>query len=83
MKKITVSDIMMLMSYAAHALAFEMDDDSFIQFVNNDTGAHYRMKDGKILLGGEYTELTLAQFNNLTVVSIEYNNNHCELWIEG
>lgn len=52
---ITLLALLTLMPYAG---LFELEEDNFIQIVDSDTGAHYRVESGVLLLGGDPADLT-------------------------
>lgn len=47
---ITLLALLRLMPYAG---LFDLEEDNFLQIVDSDTGAHYRVKSDVLLLGGD------------------------------
>lgn len=45
--------LLALLTLIPYAGLFELEEDNFIQIVDSDTGAHYRVKSGVLLLGGD------------------------------
>lgn len=69
----TLKNILDLMSYAA----LDFDFDSFIQIVDYSTGAHYRMNEESLLLGGNPVFCTVDDLLKLPVKCIEYIDDQC------
>lgn len=77
---ITLLALLMLMPYAG---LFELEEDNFIQIVDSDTGAHYRVKSGVLLLGGDPCGLTESDLLKLEVTCVEYEDDHCIISVKG
>ena len=77
---ITLLALLMLMPYAGF---FELEEDNFIQIVDSDTGAHYRVKSGVLLLGGDPCGLTESDLLKLEVTCVEYEDDHCIISVKG
>lgn len=70
----TLKNILDLMPYAA----LDFDFDSFVQIVDNYTGAHYRMNEkNELLLGGNPVLCSMDEFLKLPVKCIEYIDDQC------
>ena len=74
---ISLLALLTLMPYAG---LFELEEDNFIQIVDSDTGAHYRVKSGVLLLGGDPCGSELLK---LEVTCVEYENDHCVISVKG
>ena len=84
---ITLNALLRLMPYAG---LFDLEEDNFLQIVDSDTGAHYRVKSDVLLLGGnpcgfdrsELLELEVDLYK-LEVTCVEYEDDHCVISVKG
>lgn len=77
---ITLLALLTLMPYAG---LFELEEDNFIQIVDSDTGAHYRVESGVLLLGGDPCGFDRSKLLKLEVTCIEYIDDRCVISVKG
>lgn len=77
---ITLNVLLRLMPYAG---LFDLEEDNFLQIVDSDTGAHYRVKSDVLLLGGEPVEFKMSDLYKLEVTCVEYEDDHCVISVKG
>ena len=77
---ITLLALLTLMPYAG---LFELEEDNFIQIVDSDTGAHYRVKSGVLLLGGDPCGCDRSELLKLEVTCVDSENDHCVISVKG
>ena len=78
---ITLNALLRLMPYTG---LFDLDPDCFLQVVDSETGAHYRMNsDDILLLGGEPVEVKMSDLLKLEVTCVEYVDDHCVISVKG
>jgi hypothetical protein len=77
---ITLLALLTLMPYAG---LFELEEDNFIQIVDSDTDAHYRVESGVLLLGGDPCGFDRSKLLKLEVTCIEYIDDHCVISVKG
>lgn len=77
---ITLLALLTLMPYAG---LFELEEDNFIQIVDSDTGAHYRVESGVLLLGGGPCGFDRSELLKLEVTCIEYIDDRCVISVKG
>lgn len=78
---ITLNALLQLMPYAA--ILPDLDEYCFIQIEDNETGAHYRIKSGVLLLGGDPCGFTKSDLLKLEVACVEYVDDHCVISVKG
>ena len=62
---------------------FDLEEDNFLQIVDNDTGAHYRVKSDVLLLGGNPCGFGKFDLYKLEVTCVEYIDDHCVISVKG
>lgn len=77
---ITLLALLTLMPYVG---LFELEEDNFIQIVDSDTGAHYRVESGVLLLGGDPCGFDRSELLKLEVTCIEYIDDRCVISVKG
>ena len=77
---ITLLALLRLMPYAG---LFDLEEDNFLQIVDSDTGAHYRVKSGVLLLGGDSCGFGKSDLLKLEVTCVEYVDDHCVISVKG
>ena len=77
---ITLLALLRLMPYAG---LFDLEEDNFLQIVDSDTGAHYRVKSDVLLLGGDPCGFGKPDLLKLKVTCVEYVDNHCVISVKG
>ena len=77
---ITLNALLRLMPYAG---LFDLEEDNFLQIVDSDTGAHYRVKSDELLLGGEPVKFKMSDLYKLEVTCVEYEDDHCVISVKG
>lgn len=77
---ITLLALLTLMPYVG---LFELEEDNFIQIVDSDTGAHYRVESGVLLLGGNPCGFDRSELLKLEVTCIEYIDDRCVISVKG
>lgn len=77
---ITLLALLRLMPYTG---LFDLEEDNFLQIVDNDTGAHYRVKSDILLLGGDPCGFDKFDLYKLEVTCVEYEDNHCVISVKG
>lgn len=77
---ITLLALLRLMPYAG---LFDLEEDNFLQIVDSDTGAHYRVKSDELLLGGEPCGFGKFDLYKLEVTCVEYEDDHCVISVKG
>lgn len=55
--------------------------DSFIQVLDQETSAHYRMTPNGIALGGELIPILLCDLLNTEVETVDFKGDHVEVTI--
>lgn len=77
---ITLLALLRLMPYTG---LFDLEEDNFLQIVDNDTGAHYRVKSDILLLGGDPCGFDKFDLYKLEVTCVEYEDDHCVISVKG
>lgn len=77
---ITLNALLRLMPYAG---LFDLEEDNFLQIVDSDTGAHYRVKSDVLLLGGDPCGFKMSDLYKLEVTCVEYEDDHCVISVKG
>lgn len=77
---ITLLALLRLMPYAG---LFDLEEDNFLQIVDSDTGAHYRVKSDMLLLGGDPCGFDKFDLYKMEVACVEYENDHCVISVKG
>lgn len=77
---ITLLALLRLMPYTG---LFDLEEDNFLQIVDNDTGAHYRVKSDMLLLGGDPCGFDKFDLYKLEVTCVEYEDDHCVISVKG
>lgn len=77
---ITLLALLRLMPYAG---LFDLEEDNFLQIVDSDTGAHYRVKSDVLLLGGNPCGFSKFDLYKLEVTCVEYEDDHCVISVKG
>ena len=77
---ITLLALLRLMPYAG---LFDLEEDNFLQIVDSDTGAHYRVKSDVLLLGGDPCGFSKSDLYKLEVTCVEYEDDHCVISVKG
>lgn len=77
---ITLLALLRLMPYAG---LFDLEEDNFLQIVDSDTGAHYRVKSDVLLLGGDPCGFSKFDLYKLKVTCVEYEDDHCVISVKG
>lgn len=77
---ITLSALLRLMPYAG---LFDLEEDNFLQIVDSDTGAHYRVQSDVLLLGGAPCGFDRSELLQLEVTCVEYEDDHCVISVKG
>lgn len=77
---ITLNALLRLMPYAG---LFDLEEDNFLQIVDSDTGAHYRVKSDVLLLGGDPCGFDRSELYKLEVTCVEYEDDHCVISVKG
>lgn len=77
---ITLLALLRLMPYAG---LFDLEEDNFLQIVDSDTGAHYRVKSDVLLLGGDPCGFSKFDLYKLEVTCVEYEDDHCVISVKG
>jgi|GEM_PF-3849373 len=77
---ITLNALLQLMPYTG---LFDLDLDCFLQIVDSDTGAHYRVKSDVLLLGGDPCGFGKFDLYKLEVTCVEYVDDHCIISVKG
>ena len=77
---ITLLALLRLMPYAG---LFDLEEDNFLQIVDSDTGAHYRVKSDVLLLGGNPCGFGKFDLYQLEVTCVEYEDDHCVISVKG
>ena len=77
---ITLLALLRLMPYAG---LFDLEEDNFLQIVDSDTGAHYRVKSDVLLLGGNPCGFSKFELYKLEVTCVEYEDDHCVISVKG
>ena len=77
---ITLNALLRLMPYAG---LFDLEEDNFLQIVDSDTGAHYRVKSDVLLLGGNPCGFGKSDLLKLEVTCVEYEDDHCVISVKG
>lgn len=77
---ITLNALLRLMPYAG---LFDLEEDNFLQIVDSDTGAHYRVKSDVLLLGGDPCGFSKFDLYKLEVTCVEYEDDHCVISVKG
>lgn len=79
---IKLLDLVSLVSYAC----LDFEEDSFIQVLDEETQAHYRKVDDKLVVGGDVLPgrpTTLSELYQREVVAIEMNpSNQMEFYVK-
>lgn len=75
--------LLALLTLMPDAGLFELEEDNFIQIVDSDTGAHYRVKSGVLLLGGDPCGFDRSELLKLEVTCVEYENDYCVISVKG
>jgi hypothetical protein len=77
---ITLLALLRLMPYTG---LFDLEENNFLQIVDNDTGAHYRVKSNMLLLGGDPCGFDKFDLYKLEVTCVEYEDDHCVISVKG
>lgn len=77
---ITLLALLRLMPYAG---LFDLEEDNFLQIVDSDTGAHYRVQSDVLLLGGAPCGFDKFDLYKLEVTCVEYEDDHCVISVKG
>lgn len=77
---ITLNALLQLMPYAG---LFDLEEDNFLQIVDSDTDAHYRVKSDALLLGGDPCGFGKSDLLKLEVTCVEYVDDHCIISVKG
>ena len=77
---ITLLALLRLMPYDG---LFDLEEDNFLQIVDSDTGAHYRVKSDVLLLGGDPCGFSKFDLYKLEVTCVEYEDDHCVISVKG
>jgi hypothetical protein len=77
---ITLLALLRLMPYTG---LFDLEEDNFLQIVDNDSGAHYRVKSDMLLLGGDPCGFDKFDLYKLEVTCVEYEDDHCVISVKG
>ena len=77
---ITLLALLRLMPYAG---LFDLEEDNFLQIVDSDTGAHYRVKSDVLWLGGDPCGFSKFDLYKLEVTCVEYEDDHCVISVKG